>query len=96
MIETVTRYTFQDRFKAIRPDNFTYEGLEALFLYLEENEDEEYELDVIELCCEYTEYSDLEEFWEDYDKEEYPDMESIEDETLVLSVGTDSFIIQEF
>lgn len=46
---------FRDEFHAMgRYENFSYEGLELLFDYLEElNPD--YELDVIELCCEYTE-----------------------------------------
>ena len=41
-----------------RMDNFSREGLELLFEYLEEYEDScgvEVELDVIALCCEYSE-----------------------------------------
>jgi hypothetical protein len=47
-----------------REDNFSYEGLEVLFDYLSELEDdtgEELELDVIACCCDYSEelYSDI-------------------------------------
>lgn len=61
MKETIGFGTFQDRFAQIRPDNFTYEGLRVLFEYLEECEGDtgqEYELDVIGLCCEFSEDSD--------------------------------------
>lgn len=58
MKETVTLSTFRDAFRAIRPDNFSYEGLAVLFEDLTQYEeliDEEVELDVIAFCCEYTE-----------------------------------------
>jgi hypothetical protein len=59
MKTTVSRYDFERAFvDADRKDNFTYEGLAVLFDYLEELEastGEEIELDVIALCCEYTE-----------------------------------------
>ena len=58
MKQTVHFHTFQQAFEAIRPDNFSYEGLTALFDYLEAYEDdtgEELELDVIALCCDFSE-----------------------------------------
>lgn len=48
-----------------RATQFSYEGKRALFEYFNRMEDdlgEEIELDVITLCCEYTEYSNLELF----------------------------------
>jgi hypothetical protein len=46
---------FRDQFAAHgRKDQFSYEALGVLFDYLEEVAPE-YELDVIELCCEYSE-----------------------------------------
>ena len=54
-------YQFQEAFRlAGREDQFSYEGLDVLFNYLEElSEDtgEPVELDVIALCCEYYESS---------------------------------------
>jgi len=50
-------------------NNFSYDGLKALFRYLDEmSEDtgEDIEFDPIALCCEFSEYS-LEEFNNDYD-----------------------------
>ena len=58
MKETVNYYTFRDAFRAIRPDNFSAEGLSVLFDHLEQYEedyDQELELDVIAFCCEYSE-----------------------------------------
>lgn len=56
----VNFYQFSDTFKRSDYKNkFTYQGLIALFDYLEELEDdlgEEIEFDMIALCCEYSEY----------------------------------------
>jgi len=71
MKETVTVFRFRDAFKQsdTYKNNFSYEGLHALFEYFEELEDdigEEIELDVVAICCDYTEYGSLEEFKDDY------------------------------
>lgn len=57
MFIKVDLLTFRDYFNAIRPNNFTYQGLEVLFDYLEEMEEyeEQCELDVIALCCDFSE-----------------------------------------
>lgn len=51
-------------FEEVRPENFTRPALAALFDYLREREQdfgEEYELDVIALCCEWSEYETVQE-----------------------------------
>lgn len=59
MKQTVDFQTFRDTFRAYdRADQFSREGLELLFDHLEEMErdnGEETELDVVALCCDYTE-----------------------------------------
>ena len=58
MYQTINNNEFHDIFNAVRPDNFTYEGLNALFDSLEQFEEEsgeQVELDVIAICCDYTE-----------------------------------------
>lgn len=58
MKQSVNIYTFREAFNRMgRGNNFSYEGLELLFDYLEELEhcEEEYELDVIGLCCDFAE-----------------------------------------
>jgi hypothetical protein len=58
MKQTVNFSNFNNAFEAIRPDNFTYYGREVLFDYIEGLEfstGEEFELDVIAFCCDFTE-----------------------------------------
>lgn len=98
MKTTVTRCDFQDAFQKIRPENFSYQGLNALFEYLEEYEEDtgqEIELDVIAICCDFSEYENLAAFQENYG-EEYETIEDIEQETVVIRFGVESFIIQDF
>ena len=97
MKSTVSLSDFRDAFQ-IRKENFTYAGLEALFNYLEEYEEDtgqEIELDVIVFCCEYTEYENLAEFQQDYN-EDYETLEDIEEATIVIRIDDDAFIIQCF
>ena len=66
---TINLTNFHDAFhNANRADNFSYEGRELLFDYLVEAETdlgEEFELDVIALCCEFAE-ADYEEIADNY------------------------------
>ena len=104
MKQNVDIYEFRRAFETCRPNNFSYEGLSALFDYLEEYEegtDTELELDVIGLCCDFSEYEDLKEFqgeyFDDVKGDKYEDLEEIEEETIVIRIeGTDGFIIQQF
>jgi len=55
MIQTINVSDFRDAFRACgRQEQFSYEGLGALFDYLEEI-DPDFDLDVIALCCDYSE-----------------------------------------
>lgn len=78
MKTTVNFYEFRNAFEKYgRGNQFTYNGLNAIFDYLTELEEEigeELELDVIAICCDFTEYGDLEEIQGDY-----TNVESIED-----------------
>ena len=61
MKQNINEYQFRRAFETSRPNNFSYEGLKALFDYLEQYEEEtgqELELDVIAICCDFTEYED--------------------------------------
>ncbi len=111
MITTINSYDFIQAFESVRPNNFSREGLLALFDYLEMLEDdlgEQIELDVIALCCEYSEYENLKEFQENYgvNGNEYKSLNDIDEMTRVISidkydedrniVSYDSFIIKDF
>ena len=67
--------------------NFSYEGLTALFDWLEqlaEDTGTPYELDVIAICCEFTEYSDFAEIQATYSSTELNDIEDLQDHTFVI------------
>ena len=59
MIKTLSIYDFRDAFKAAgRGEQFSYDGLEVIFDYIESYEQdagEQTELDIIALCCEWAE-----------------------------------------
>jgi hypothetical protein len=99
MKQTVHLEDFRNSFESLRPNNFSYEGLAALFDYLENYEDdtgEELDLDVIAVCCDYTEYKTLEDFNKDFSKD-YKSIQEIEDDTTVIKVSdSKGFIIQNF
>ena len=80
MKQTVTKSAFIDAFRnAGREDNFSYAGLCALYDWLEEL-GEEIELDVVALCCEFSEYGSALECIEDAGYGFEPDPEDYEDD----------------
>ena len=98
MFRSVNVYDFERAFEAAgRDGTFTNAGLHALFEYIEEMEDgagTEMELDVVALCCDFAEFSSLEEL-----QEEYSDIEGIDDlrdRTTVIEFGDGQLIIQQF
>ena len=99
MKKTIDKHDFIQEFRNYnREDNFSREGLEALFDYMEQYEEEtglEIELDVIAICCEYTEYENIQEFNESYGKE-CETIEDITEYTQVIPLSGDGFIIQDF
>ena len=98
MKQTVNQYQFTQEFMQIRPNQFTYEGLKALFDWFEELEEdtgEEIELDVIAICCEWSEYENLKSFQDDYGKK-YTLAEIGENTIFIPIENSESFIIQQF
>jgi hypothetical protein len=90
-------WEFEHEFVNYNRDYYTPEGYEALFDYLEElsNETgEPFELDVISIVCEFTEYNSFEEFKKDYDKIE--NLEELQERTFVLELPSGGFVIQNF
>ena len=65
MKQTISEHDFCDAFRIMkRLENFSYAGRKALFAYFEEYEEdsgEEVELDVIAICCDFSEYASIEE-----------------------------------
>ena len=104
MKETVTVYRFRDAFRQsdTYKNNFSYEGLLALFEYLEELEWEmdgmEFELDVVAICCDYKEYDSIKDFNADYSHyEDGYHLDDIREETVVIEIpNTERFITGVF
>ena len=86
---TIDSYMFVDAFRRMgRENKFSHPALFALFDYLEDYEQEtgeDLELDIIALCCDFTEYSTAVEAASDYgftselEADDYEDVESYED-----------------
>ena len=108
MKQTVNLQDFRDAFYRMdRKDQFSHEGLEVLFNYIEEVEDsigEEIELDVVALCCNYAE-STIDELISAYDIDTsecnpYDDddiketvMEFMYENTAVCGVASDGSVV---
>ena len=105
MKTTVNRYDFERAFAdADRKENFSYEALGLLFEYFEEC-DPDMELDVIAICCEYSEdtwgsiaenYSvDLDETEND-DEQKQQVRDFLEVETIVIGETATGFVYAAF
>lgn len=79
---------FEDYKRVSTPENengnFSYEGLRNLFQYLENTteEDNPLKLDVIALCCDFTEYADIEDFLNNYSNYEKKQEEETEEDFI--------------
>ena len=90
---------FRSRFEDYRRvENFGYDGIEALYNYLDQvatDSDTPIKFDCIALCCEYSRYENLAEFQKDYG-DEYESLEDIEGRTIVIRIDDEAFIIASF
>ena len=101
MKNTINLYDFRDAFMQIRPDNFSYEGLTALFDWFEEYEastGEEIELDVIAICCDFTESTpaEIRQYYDIPEDEQGNLMEWLNERTIVAGETTESIIFMNF
>jgi hypothetical protein len=99
IIKTIDLYDFIRAFEEYkREGEFSYKGLEALYDWLDElaaDTETPYELDVIGLCCEFTEYSDLAEIQETYSLTDINSIEMLSFYTVVIEFDG-GIIIQDF
>tara|TARA_R100000742_G_C4236130_1_gene56703 strand:- start:273 stop:575 length:303 start_codon:yes stop_codon:yes gene_type:complete len=97
---TITLNDFESAFQRYgRGEQFSYRGLIALFEYLELLESEmgeEIEFDVIGLCCEYTEYDNFKIFQDEHSHMGYESLEDVENDTIVIPIDKESFIVSNF
>ena len=99
MITHVTQSDFIDTFRYSHTykNNFSYDALIALFDYLvdlEQDTGEQINFDMIGLCCEYSEYSNVEEFITDY--QDSPELHEDLDYSEIISVLREHTEVIEF
>lgn len=99
LVKKVSFYDFLKEFEKFgREDQFSDKGKKALFDYLNElAEDlgESIELDVIGICCDFTEYDCIEDFNHDYQLN-IDDIDDISYYTTVIPIDGKAFIIHDF
>jgi hypothetical protein len=100
IIKTLNVYDFRTEFAHMgRQENFSYNGLTALFEYIEEcyTEEQPFELDVIGLCVQFTEYDSLEECLQEVGNDDIKTLEDLRDHTIVIEIeDSEGIIISEF
>jgi hypothetical protein len=107
MKQTLNKDQFRFAFNQVRPDQFSYEAQGMIFDYLEEC-DEDMELDVIAICCDFSEgdfqevaneldddEDELAQECEGLDEDETAQLiaEKLQDKTTVLGVTSDNTIV---
>ena len=93
--QTLNQPQFRTAFHNMgRGDQFSYEALNALYDYLDEI-GEDYELDVIAVCCDFTEYDSIDSFNSDYGRD-CESWDEVREETLVLELENGGAVIQQF
>lgn len=86
---------FRDAFHSMgRSNQFSESGLEAIFEYLD-SMGEDIELDVIGICCEFSEYESLEDF-NNQNQTEFESIDEIENMTTVIRIDSDSFVAIDY
>ena len=102
MYQIVSEYEFTRAFDIMgRGDQFSYHGLQALYewledVYCEDGDDGPHgiELDVIALCCDFTQYKSIEEYNRDYETD-YETIEELDEAGAcsVIRVEGEEFIV---
>jgi hypothetical protein len=104
IVKTINAYDFRSEFAHMgRQKDFTYAGLNALYEYINEtytgilDKSQPYELDVIALCVQFTEYENLDECLQEVGNDDIKTLEDLYDHTIVIEIeGSEGIIISEF
>ena len=98
MKQSMGFYDFRAWFEEYRENNFSTEGLKALFTYFEEYEEEtgiDIEFDPIAICVEYSEYENIADFHSNYDND-LTTIDEIGEYTQVIDIDGTGFIILDY
>lgn len=91
---------FYDEFQAVRPNNFSYDGLKTLYEYYDDLYMDT-ELDVIAICCDWTEYQSDEELMTDYghliDGDDIEDLlNELDNHTYQITIADENYLVMNF
>jgi len=103
-------YAFRDAFQDMGRDHYSWEAYEKLYDFydqLSEDTGEDFDLDVVAICCAWVEYEDVEELHkaydlivreEDEDDEDFGDryVEALERRTTVFKLDNGGFLVEGF
>lgn len=94
IIETVSEFMFIDAFRKsdTYSNNFSYEGLKALYEYLENLSDdieENINFDLVAICCDYTEFNTAYDAMYQYQPEDMPIVGEEGDDLVEISEKTE-------
>ncbi len=102
---TLSQYEFEQQFRNMGRDYYSPEGYELLYEMLD---DMDGELDVVAVCCEWSEYENSKALFEDYgylvdegdceDEEERLELlgDELEARTLFFRLSNGGYLIQDF
>jgi hypothetical protein len=108
MKTTVSVYDFRNAFQQLRPNSFSYEGLTWLYDYFEEcekSDNVEIELDVIGICCDFSE-STFDEIVDSYgveidvndskEDQQKQILDFLSDETIIIDYDDQKIVYKQF
>ena len=103
IIKTLSKPDFIEEFNfgehSSYNEQFSYEGLEALYDYIMEcyTEEQPFEMDAIGLIVQFSEYDSLEECLQEVGNDDIKTLEDLQYHTTVIQVeGSEAIIISEF
>ncbi len=101
IVQTVYLEDFINAFKQADRDYYSYEGYKALYEYftgMSEDIGQPFELDVVAICCDFTEYASFEEIQQEYKGSvELETLEDLYDYATVLGLpNNNGFVMSAF
>ena len=95
MKKLVYEYEFVNALVSDEYASFSREGAIALYNYIEESYNENYEFDSVAICCTYSEYDSLKECLNNYDN--INTLEELVEHTAVIPIpNSNKLIIEDF
>ena len=103
IVKTLSSMDFQDAFyKMGRDKQFSYDALDKLYEFYTEVSEEcgtPFEMDVIAICCDWTEYDSFKELYNAYDlgvKGKKAFLDELWNHTTFYEVGNGRYLVQNF